>query len=166
MQFCVCVCVCVYRSGSSANLEMALQVAAQGIKPVNKVLFAFWGAEELGLMGSIHFVDKMKEEDRLKDIVLNLNFDMIVGDKYACMQTHTHTHTRMHACTHTHTHARMHTHTHTHARTHTHTHKQGSPNYVRQIYNGAEVSLIAIFNARTTYIEIFFVPNRLRMKQW
>ena len=125
---------------------MALQVAAQGIKPVNKVLFAFWGAEELGLMGSIHFVDKMKEEDRLKDIVLNLNFDMIVSDKYACMQTHTHTHTHTHACT--------------------HAHKQGSPNYVRQIYNGAEVSLIAIFNARTTYIEIFFVPNRLRMKQW
>ena len=96
------VCVlssCVYRSGSSANLEMALQVAAQGIKPVNKVLFAFWGAEELGLLGSYHFVKNQNEDGGVDDIALYLNFDMIVSVE----SHHTHTHTHMHSLSHTHT---------------------------------------------------------------
>ena len=33
-------------SGSAANLEVALQMAALGIEPRNKVRFAFWSAEE------------------------------------------------------------------------------------------------------------------------
>ena len=80
--------VFVCRSGSSANLEMALQVARKEFKPINKVLFAFWGAEELGVLGSNHFVKEMAEEGEVKNIALNLNFDMIVS------HTHTHTHTR------------------------------------------------------------------------
>lgn len=41
------------------------------------MLFAFWGAEELGLLGSTHFVSDLSEEERDK-IALNLNYDMIV----------------------------------------------------------------------------------------
>lgn len=66
-------------SGSMANLEMAIQLAKSGKKPVNQVLFAFWGAEELGLLGSRHFVQRLTEDGTISDIALNLNFDMIVS---------------------------------------------------------------------------------------
>ena len=35
-------------SGSAYNLESAIQMEKQGIKPDNRVRFAFWGAEESG----------------------------------------------------------------------------------------------------------------------
>lgn len=43
-------------SGSSSVLELAIQMARQGITPHNKVTFAWWGAEELGLIGSRAYV--------------------------------------------------------------------------------------------------------------
>ncbi len=62
-----------------ANLEMALQLIERDINPVNKVLFAFWAAEEWGLMGSRHFVMNLDlAAVNKEDIALNLNFDMIV----------------------------------------------------------------------------------------
>ena len=42
-----------------------------------QVLFAFWGAEELGLLGSYHYVGSLGDEER-NAIALNLNFDMLV----------------------------------------------------------------------------------------
>lgn len=40
-------------TGSATILEApAVQVAALGIRPVNKLRFALWGGEELGLLGS------------------------------------------------------------------------------------------------------------------
>jgi len=63
-------------SGTSAILETALQMAELGIEPVNRVRFAFWGAEEDGLIGSQHYVDSLPKRD-LKDIALNLNHDMV-----------------------------------------------------------------------------------------
>ena len=63
-------------SGSAAILEIALQMAALGIEPRNKVRFAWWGAEESGLHGSQHYVDNLSKRE-IKDIALNLNFDMI-----------------------------------------------------------------------------------------
>jgi Zn-dependent M28 family amino/carboxypeptidase len=63
-------------SGSAMNLEIALKMAELGIKPVNKVRFAFWSAEEEGLLGSAHYVSTLTERD-IKEIALNLNFDMI-----------------------------------------------------------------------------------------
>ena len=63
-------------SGTSANLETALQMAKLGINPVNRVRFAFWGAEEDGLIGSQHYVDSLSQKERGK-IMLNLNFDMV-----------------------------------------------------------------------------------------
>jgi Zn-dependent M28 family amino/carboxypeptidase len=47
-----------------------------GIEPRNKVRFAFWGAEEFGLLGSEHYVESLSE-DELDQIALNLNFDML-----------------------------------------------------------------------------------------
>jgi hypothetical protein len=35
-------------SGAAANLEIALLVATLKLEPVNKIRFAWWGAEELG----------------------------------------------------------------------------------------------------------------------
>lgn len=63
-------------SGTSTILETALQMAELGIQPVNRVRFAFWGAEEDGLIGSQYYVDHLAKRD-LKDIALNLNFDMV-----------------------------------------------------------------------------------------
>ena len=61
-------------SGSAAILEVARQMAK--VKPVNKVRFALWGAEESGLVGSTFYVDNLSAEERAK-ITLYLNFDMI-----------------------------------------------------------------------------------------
>jgi Zn-dependent M28 family amino/carboxypeptidase len=63
-------------SGTSTILETALQMAELGIEPVNRVRFAFWGAEEDGLIGSQYYVDHLPKRD-LKDIALNLNHDMV-----------------------------------------------------------------------------------------
>ena len=63
-------------SGTSAILETALQMAELDIQPVNRVRFAFWGAEEDGLIGSQYYVDHLPKRD-LKDIALNLNHDMV-----------------------------------------------------------------------------------------
>jgi hypothetical protein len=71
-------------SGSSANLEMAIQLAKLGLSLQNKVLFAWWGAEELGLFGSTHFVLNLDEEE-LPNFACDLNFDMIGSPNYARM---------------------------------------------------------------------------------
>lgn len=63
-------------SGSAAILEIALQMAELGIEPRNQVRFAWWGAEEAGLLGSEYYVSQLSARD-IKDIALNLNFDMI-----------------------------------------------------------------------------------------
>lgn len=61
-------------SGSAAILEVAEQMAK--VKPRNKVRFAWWGAEESGLVGSIYYVDNLSQEERDK-VALYLNFDMV-----------------------------------------------------------------------------------------
>jgi Zn-dependent M28 family amino/carboxypeptidase len=61
-------------SGSAAILETAKQMAK--VKPKNKVRFAWWGAEESGLVGSIYYVNNLSLEERTK-ITLYLNFDMV-----------------------------------------------------------------------------------------
>jgi Zn-dependent M28 family amino/carboxypeptidase len=62
-------------SGVAAVLETALQL---GDSPQvhNAVRFGFWGAEELGLIGSMRYVQSLDDE-ALKDIALYLNFDML-----------------------------------------------------------------------------------------
>lgn len=61
-------------SGSAAILETAVQMAK--VKPWNTVRFAWWGAEESGLIGSTNYVAGLSEDD-LDRITLYLNFDMI-----------------------------------------------------------------------------------------
>ncbi|HET6518443.1 MAG TPA: M20/M25/M40 family metallo-hydrolase [Geminicoccaceae bacterium] len=63
-------------SGSAVVLETAVQMARLGIGPANRVRFAFWGAEELGLLGSRRHVDGLSEGDRAR-IAAVLNFDMV-----------------------------------------------------------------------------------------
>jgi Zn-dependent M28 family amino/carboxypeptidase len=63
-------------SGSAAILEIALQLAESGVKPQNHVRFAFWSAEEEGLLGSQFYVDQLTPR-QIKDIAVNLNFDML-----------------------------------------------------------------------------------------
>jgi Zn-dependent M28 family amino/carboxypeptidase len=69
-------------SGSSSILEIALQLTKHGHKPTNKVRFAFWGAEESGLFGSEHYVSQLSPL-QIKDIAVNLNFDMVGSPNYA-----------------------------------------------------------------------------------
>ena len=66
-------------SGSAAILEVALQMAK--VKPNNAVRFAWWGAEEGGLLGSTHYVNSLSKEQRA-DIALYLNFDMVGSPNY------------------------------------------------------------------------------------
>ena len=68
-------------SGTSTILEVALQMSELGIRPENRVRFAFWGAEESGLLGSEHYVENLPQR-RLGQIALNLNFDMLGSPNY------------------------------------------------------------------------------------
>lgn len=61
-------------SASAAILETALQMAR--VKPRNKVRFAWWAAEEVGLLGSTNYVNSLSTTE-LNKIALYLNFDMI-----------------------------------------------------------------------------------------
>ncbi len=62
-------------SGVAAVLETALQLG-NSPQVTNAVRFGFWGAEELGLLGSNNYVQSLNI-DALKDIALYLNFDML-----------------------------------------------------------------------------------------
>jgi Zn-dependent M28 family amino/carboxypeptidase len=66
-------------SGSAALLEVALQMAK--VKPRNKLRFAWWGAEEAGLVGSTAYVADLNQAQR-DAITLYLNFDMVGSPNY------------------------------------------------------------------------------------
>jgi Zn-dependent M28 family amino/carboxypeptidase len=70
-------------SGSSTILEIAEQLAKLKYtkKLQRQVRFAFWGAEELNLLGSQYYVDHLTEAQRAK-IYANLNFDMLGSPNY------------------------------------------------------------------------------------
>ncbi|MEU1074820.1 MULTISPECIES: M28 family peptidase [unclassified Streptomyces] len=72
-------------SGSAGLLEVALKLAKEtkqtGKHPkplANKVRFAWWSGEELGLLGSEHYVKSLTEKQK-QQIKLYLNFDMIAS---------------------------------------------------------------------------------------
>jgi Zn-dependent M28 family amino/carboxypeptidase len=69
-------------SGSAAILETAIQMAK--VKPTNTVRFAWWGAEESGLVGSTYYVNSLSQAERDR-IALYLNFDMIGSPNYIQM---------------------------------------------------------------------------------
>ncbi|WP_104105363.1 M28 family metallopeptidase [Nocardioides sp. 616] len=66
-------------SGSAALLEVALQMAK--VKPTNTVRFAWWGAEEEGLLGSEYYVSQLSAQEQ-EDVALYLNFDMVASPNY------------------------------------------------------------------------------------
>lgn len=68
-------------SGSATLLETPLQVVELGIEPRNTIRFAWWGAEEAGLVGSQYYVDNLTKA-QAKDIELYLDFDMIGSPNY------------------------------------------------------------------------------------
>ena len=67
-------------SGSAALLELAVQM--RKAKPQNKLRFAWWGAEESGLVGSTYYVEQLPAEEKAK-IKTYLNFDMIASPNFA-----------------------------------------------------------------------------------
>jgi Zn-dependent M28 family amino/carboxypeptidase len=64
-------------SGVAAVLETALQLGSSP-QVHNAVRFGFWGAEELGLIGSRKYVESL-DVNALKDIALYMNFDMLAS---------------------------------------------------------------------------------------
>jgi aminopeptidase S len=62
-------------TGSASILEVALAVKATGFKPTKHLRFGWWGAEELGLVGSTFYVDSLSTTEKSK-IKAYLNFDM------------------------------------------------------------------------------------------
>lgn len=69
-------------TGSATLTELARQISELGIEPENKLRFAWWGAEEEGLVGSTNYVGELsKKQD--KKIKLYLNFDMIGSPNFA-----------------------------------------------------------------------------------
>jgi len=78
-------------SGSAANLALAVALAHlykrtsyQQYK--YRVRFCWWGAEELGLLGSAYHVGQAKIAtevgERLEDYLINLNYDMLASPNY------------------------------------------------------------------------------------
>ncbi|MGW6941709.1 M28 family metallopeptidase [Streptomyces xanthophaeus] len=63
-------------SGSAAVLETALAVSRAGLQPTKHLRFGWWGAEELGLVGSKYYVNNLPAAERSK-FSGYLNFDMI-----------------------------------------------------------------------------------------
>jgi Zn-dependent M28 family amino/carboxypeptidase len=63
-------------SGSAAVLEAALALAETFHRTPGNVQFAFWGAEERGLVGSRHHVGALSEEAR-RAIGVYINLDMV-----------------------------------------------------------------------------------------
>eukprot|EP01080_Neovahlkampfia_damariscottae_P000389 gene389-6803_t len=68
-------------SGSASTLEIALNLYRESIRPVNRLRFAWWAAEELGLLGAYHYVNTLTDEEK-KKIAFNLNFDMLGSPNY------------------------------------------------------------------------------------
>ncbi len=65
-------------SGTAFVLEAARLLAARGEVPANTLRFAFWGAEEAGLIGSSVYVQALGPADRAAHLA-NLNFDMLAS---------------------------------------------------------------------------------------
>jgi Zn-dependent M28 family amino/carboxypeptidase len=68
-------------SGSAAILEVAIQMRKVNKNPENTIRFAWWSAEESGLIGSTRYVSELSA-DELSKIKMNLNFDMVGSPNY------------------------------------------------------------------------------------
>jgi Zn-dependent M28 family amino/carboxypeptidase len=69
-------------SGTSTDLEVALQMAKLGIKPVNQVRFIWFAGEEQGLLGSTFYADNLTKKQVAGTSVM-LDFDMLASPNFA-----------------------------------------------------------------------------------
>ncbi|CAF1474562.1 unnamed protein product, partial [Adineta steineri] len=78
-------------SGSAANLGLAIALArlfqaSTYPKYKYRIRFCWWGAEEIGLLGSDYHVKQAKNAtdvgERLQDYLINLNYDMLGSPNY------------------------------------------------------------------------------------
>jgi Zn-dependent M28 family amino/carboxypeptidase len=69
-------------SGSAFNLELAIRMAKERIRPENRVRFAWWGADESGLVGATRYVAAITDAE-FAQIAANLNFDMLASPNHA-----------------------------------------------------------------------------------
>jgi Zn-dependent M28 family amino/carboxypeptidase len=69
-------------SGTAALLETAIMMSKS--KPQNTLRFAWWGAEEAGLIGSQAYVDDLSAAE-LDRIALYMNYDMVGSPNYIFM---------------------------------------------------------------------------------
>jgi Zn-dependent M28 family amino/carboxypeptidase len=67
-------------SGSATLLELARAMA--GTRPKPTIRFAWWGAEELGLVGSTRYVEELADAE-VRRIALYLNLDMVASPNFA-----------------------------------------------------------------------------------
>ncbi|KAJ2052656.1 hypothetical protein H4S04_001194 [Coemansia sp. S16] len=82
-------------SGSASTLEIQLTLARIKFKSHNRIVFAWWGAEEDGLLGSRHFARELAHDwknrwtsdvgVRWEDIALDLNFDMLASPNFIAL---------------------------------------------------------------------------------
>ena len=68
-------------SGSALVLEVARQARRLGVRPARGLRFAFWGAEEPGLIGSSAYVRSLSTRERAQLLAV-LNFDMVGSTNY------------------------------------------------------------------------------------
>uniref|UniRef100_A0A7S4KQ48 Peptidase M28 domain-containing protein n=1 Tax=Paramoeba aestuarina TaxID=180227 RepID=A0A7S4KQ48_9EUKA len=68
-------------SGSATILEIAIQVSKIGGDLNNPVRFAWWGAEEEGLIGSRHYVAQLSDSEKSR-IAVYMNHDMLASPNY------------------------------------------------------------------------------------
>ncbi|MHA7282305.1 M28 family peptidase [Arthrobacter sp. TMS2-4] len=64
-------------NGTGSAGILAVAEGMSKVKTANKVRFAWWGAEEEGLLGSEHYVGDLLAKGELDSVGLYLNFDMI-----------------------------------------------------------------------------------------
>jgi Zn-dependent M28 family amino/carboxypeptidase len=69
-------------SGSGTLIELAEEIAELPRNPRNRIRFAWWGAEEAGLVGSTAYVADLIESGEIDDIEANLNFDMLASPNF------------------------------------------------------------------------------------
>jgi Zn-dependent M28 family amino/carboxypeptidase len=69
-------------SGSAFLLETAIRMAKERIRTENRVRFAWWGAEESGLVGATRYVAAISDPE-FAQIAANLNFDMLASPNHA-----------------------------------------------------------------------------------
>lgn len=72
-------------SAVTVALELALQIAKNGFQSKNRIRFAFWGAEELGLIGSEYYLRNLfftEGPGAVQDMKLYLNLEMLASANF------------------------------------------------------------------------------------